>query len=478
MIEFFRFSWVARSLITFILGICVLTQTLGIIFNFYRRRETTFRVFENLHEVSILCEIMVFSILYGQFINSYKNGFLVPSGYENIRIGIFALVSILALIVSGFNRTFMPFIIIPATAISLPFLEKLMGAAYPWLYIGALVFFLGRSIWISIFSVNRIKTSISALSVIHAVDTLHTGVLFSEDNGYTLLSNYQMQNFMLATTGKVFRNSIEFYNFLLSGKCESRYEKAELDGQTVYLLPDRSAWMITKSSISLGLKSYIHISVADVSEVWALTSELQLQNQELSYKSKELKKTIANLHILSEEKEIENAKMRAHDILGQRLTVLLSTIQNANNLDHDLLTKLSKGLLEEIKADQVEADPYHEVKNIQQIFTAIGVDIKFEGLLPDNSQQAGLCVDIIREGSTNAVRHGFATQINIQGESKENTFKLTINNNGYTRTSPITPGSGIRVMKKRVGAQGGTFDILYEPLFTIYVVLPGCGKYE
>ena len=53
------------------------------------------------------------------------------------------------------------------------------------------------------------------------------------------------------------------------------------------------------------------------------------------HKSNELKKTIANLHILSKEWEIENAKMRAHDSLGQRLTVLIRTIQNKHNLDYD-----------------------------------------------------------------------------------------------------------------------------------------------
>ncbi len=311
------------------------------------------------------------------------------------------------------------------------------------------------------------------MSVIQAIDTLHTGVLFSEDDGTILLSNHQMQNLMIAITGKIFRNAVSFYDVLASDRYESRYKKAALDGHIVYLLPDETAWMFTKTEILFRMKKYIHISVADVSELWALTAKLQRQNQELRQKSDELMETIANLHVLSKEWEIENARMRAHDILGQRLTVLLHTIQNDHNLDYELLTSLSKGLLDELKANKSETGPYDELESIQRIFAAIGVDIQFEGQLPDNTQQASLFVDIIRESSTNAVRHGFASQINIHAEPKEDAYKLIITNNGHTTSAPLASGSGIETMRKKVGAQGGNLDIYHHPLFTLSVVLPG-----
>jgi signal transduction histidine kinase len=165
--------------------------------------------------------------------------------------------------------------------------------------------------------------------------------------------------------------------------------------------------------------------------------------------------------------------MRTHDILGQRLTVLLHTIQNDRDLDYELLTSLSKGLLDELKAEQRETRPYDELKSIQQIFAAIGVNIHFEGQLPDNARQACLFVDIIREGSTNAVRHGFATQINIKSQPIQNAFTLTINNNGYIPNVPIRPGSGIGIMRKKVNTLGGNLDINHFPLFTLSVILPG-----
>jgi len=478
MIEFFAFSWGIRILITFILGICVLTQTLALVLNFYRRSLTVPGVFENTFEIFILGEIIVFSLLHGQVISGYENGFVVASGYETIRIFIFVLTLILAIVLAMLMEIWLPLSVIPAAMISLPIIEYVMGSAFPWLFITALIFFQIRSIKICVDSIISIRTNISALSVTNAVDTLHTGVLFSENDGHILLCNRQMQKLMLAIAGKVFRNSIQFYEELISDKYESRYKKEELDGQLVYLLPDGTAWMFTKTDILFRMKNYIHISVADVSELWSLTAQLQIQDQKLRHKSNELKETIANLHTLSKQSELENAKMRAHDILGQRLTVLLHTIQAEHHLDYDLITSLSKGLLEELKAKKSEMAPEDELKNIQQVFAAIGVEINFEGQFPINIQQACLLVDIIREGSINAVRHGFATQINIKATLVKNAYNLTITNNGHTTTTPIKPGSGIGVMKKKVDAQGGNLDIIHHPIFTLSVVLPGGELYE
>ncbi|MDD4729698.1 MAG: hypothetical protein PHN55_13235, partial [Dysgonamonadaceae bacterium] len=265
MIEFFTFSEANRIVITFILGICALTQTLAIVLNFYRRSLTAPRAFESLFEISILFEILIFSFLHGQVVNGYINGFVVAAGYENIRIAVFIMIMILVLVVCIFTRRIAPLSVVPASVISLPIVENLLGRAFPWFFVAVLIFFLIRSIKICITSVIAINTRISASSVMHAIDTLHTGVLFCENDGYTLLSNYQMQKLMIAITGRIFRNAIQFYEMLVSDQYESRYKKAELDGQMIYLLPDGTAWMFTKTDIPFRMKNYVHISVADVS---------------------------------------------------------------------------------------------------------------------------------------------------------------------------------------------------------------------
>jgi hypothetical protein len=221
MIEFYTASWVTRIFITFILGIGVLSQTLATVLNFYRHDQTTRRVFENLFEMFIVVEILIFSLLHGEVVNGYKNGILVPVGYENIRIAIFIIILILGIVVGFLNKTILPLGVITATSISLPFMEDVLGSAFPWGFVAILIFFLIRSIKVFVSSLIAIRTSISALSVIQAVNTLHTGVLFCESDGYTVLLNHQMQKLMLLITGQVFRDSLKFYKLLISDKFKS-----------------------------------------------------------------------------------------------------------------------------------------------------------------------------------------------------------------------------------------------------------------
>lgn len=477
MIEFFTFSWIIKIIIIFILGISVLIQALTLMLSIYRSSSTSPRILENLLEIFILIEILVLSMMLGQVMDAYKSGFVVPTGAESIRIIIFIVILILVLLISIFNKKLSAFSVIAATAVSLPIIESLLEKAYPWLFVTALLFLLIRGVKISLASIKVIKSNISILSVVYAVDNLQTGVLFSDNDGQIILSNYQMQKLMIAITGKIFRNSKEFYKVLLSDHYKERYKKAAIEGRVAYLLPNGTAWIFNKTDLLLRMKNYTHISATDVSDIWKLTEKLQLQAHELADKSDELKDRIANLHILSKEKEIENAKVRAHNILGQRLTVMLRIIQNEHKIDYDLLTCLSKGLLAELKAEQDKVEAYDELRSIQQIFAAIDVDISFEGKLPDNSHHASLFIDIIREGSTNAVRHGFATQIKIMVEKTEESHKLTIINNGHIPTNPIILGSGIGQMKTRVLEQGGSLEIRYQPLFRLSILLPGGDQY-
>lgn len=446
------------------------------VLNFYRQEQSQRRVFENLLEVFILFSIIIYALLHGQVVNGHKNGIIVPLGYENLRITIFLAILILVLVLYLFDENLKKPVVIVATLPLLPAMEKIPGTFFPCFFLGALIFFLVRSIKICISSLIKIKTSISALSIIHALDSLSTGILFCENDGYTILSNYQMQNLMFLLTGQVFRNSVKFYNTLLSDKNKSRYEKVELEGQLVYLLPDETAWMFTKTNIEFKNKNYIHISATDVSENWALTAKLQSQDQELRKKSYELKDTIANLQVLSKEKEIENAKMRAHDILGQRLSLLLRMIQNEEVLDYDLLKSLLKGLLNELKAENNDRSAFDELKSIQQIFKFIGVEINFKGQLPEDKREASLFLDIIRESSTNAVRHGLASQVNIESEKRKDSYNLRIINDGHTSKGPITQGSGLKRMRKRVESLGGGLEIIPYPQFRLLVSLPGGDK--
>lgn len=473
MIEFLSFSLNFRLVIVLLLGVCILTQTFALVVTYYRARIGKLPFFENLLEMSILLELVVFVVLYGQLMNGYKIGLVILSGYKILRITVFLSISVLAITVSYLKKTGLPLFALLAASITLPIIERALNARYPWVFIIALVLFLLRSVVICIRSIQSIRTTISALSVVQAIDTLNTGLLYSENNGRILLSNYKMQDLMISLTGKFYRNATAFFDYLVSPPTNSKFAQVELEGQMVCLLPDNTAWMFTKSDIIFHQKKYSHISASDVSEQWALTVELQQKHQVLKDGSNMLNQTIKNLHILCREKEIEHAKTRAHDVLGQRLSVMLRTIQNERDVNYDLLRSLSKGLLKELTTEERQINPDEQLKNIQAIFKEIGVDINVEGEFPKHDGTSGLFTDIIRESTTNAVRHGLATKVDIAIQQKDNEYHLIISNNGHTSTKTIAYGGGIQTIIRKVTTLGGKLEIKQHPTFKLSVIIPG-----
>lgn len=476
MIGLFKLSWMGAIFITFILGICVLAQTISIILMFYEKEKKLGQALKIFLEISILLELLLFSLLYGEIANGYRSGIVFSTGYSKSRIALFLIILILVLALNILNRRLSSAETLVLGLILVPGIENIMGRAFPWIFILVLLALLIRSIINSRQSLLAIRTGITALSVVNAIDTLPTGVLFCESDGYTILCNFQMQELIYLITGKVFRNSLEIYKLLISGEYKSNYKRIQLEGQSIYILPDYSAWIFKKTDIRIKRKNYLHISATNVSKNWEFTCKLQEQEAELEKKSQELKDTISNLQILSKEKEINKYKMKAHDILGQRLSILLRMIQDKDKLDYELLKNLSKGLLEELKSEDRETSPLEDLEKIQEVFSFIGVKIEFTGELPKDQVQGELILDIIREAATNAVRHGFAREINIEAKQTNDLYNLLIKNTGYTTRKEIVPGSGIKIMENKINENNGKLEIISYPDFILSVSIPGVDE--
>jgi signal transduction histidine kinase len=356
--------------------------------------------------------------------------------------------------------------------LTLPELEQLPGGAFTTLFLAALIFWLIRSVCAGMSRYKYIATNISALSVKNAVDSLFTGLMYYEENGFILLSNTRMQSLMTAITGRVRRNGRLFYRMLLNEEIEPGCRIASFEGHRVCLLHDDSAWMFTASVLFIRKKRYTQLTATDISERWKLTEELQSQNEELKQRQRELDDTIANLHILSHEQETQKARMRAHDILGERPSLLLRTVRSEQALDFTLLLSLSQGLMDEIKAVESALSPEDAFDILKREFETIGVEIVLDGELPGDGVKSLLFVEIIRESVTNAVRHGLATQVTVRIDESPAGLRMEITDNGRLLSDTITEGGGIRGMKEKIKPFGGVLSITTQPGIKLKVDLP------
>ena len=241
------------------------------------------------------------------------------------------------------------------------------------------------------------------------------------------------------------------------------------------ILTDGSAWMFTMTELPIKRKTYNQLTATDISERWKLTAELQEQNKNLSRRQEELTETIANLHVISRERETQKAKIRTHDILSERLTLLRNAILMEQKTDYALLRALSEGLIDELKTARSALPPQDEFDILQRTFAVIGVDIQFDGKLPADNEKGRLFIDIDREAISNAVRHGLATQVRISAEEHEGVCRMRITDNGHGASDTITEGDGIAGMRRRLAQWGGELAVSTKPRFALTVTIPSEG---
>ena len=473
MAYFYTWPRVVTYIITITFALCVLLQTLATVISFHRYPRNRTQVLETLLELSVLFQIFACSLLHGQAVLGYADNIIAPTGYGTLRIVIYIMIVLLSIAVIISSRNLKPLFIIAAASLTLPVSERLTGNIFAYLYIAAIFFWLIRSVFVGLSRYRENNKSLSSLSIKSAIYSMNTGIMFCEHDGYTLLSNEQMQRLMLAITGKVQRNGKIFFSLLTLGDINPECRITWFEEQNVCLLPDGSAWIFNLTELLIKRKKYIQLTATDISERWKLTAELQPQSEELQRRQKELSEAIKNLHILSREKETQRAKMRAHDILGERLTIMLRTVRSEQEPDYVLLRNLSQGLIDELRAVGSAPSPQDELDILKQTFEAIGVEILFSGKLPEDSGKGSLFADIAREAVTNAVRHGLATQVYIHMDDSDGDYHLRITDNGHPPLENITEGGGLSGMRKKVEPFKGTVTITVSPRFILTVYLPG-----
>ena len=474
--EFYTWRLGEHSLLSVLLILCVLAETPAMVMSRYRRPRSRVRVFENLLEVFILLHIIVLSLLQGRAIHAHFVGILYRAGYEGLRyvsVGVAVLTVLCACIVTAHTKKARLLPVIAFACLTAPAIEAAAGGVFAWLYVAALLFWLLRGVRVSILRYREINTGISSVSVKQTIDSMHTGVLFSALDGYILLLNERMTELMSALAGNARRNANRFYEALVSGEVNDGCSGAEYNGQVVCRLPDMTTWVFVKTELRIRNKTYIQLTADDITERWALTEQLRQQEAQLKLRSGELRDMIANLNILSREEELHNTRLRAHDILGGWLTMLLHTIRNGQELDLDMLRSQSQNLPHSLKTGQSAASPQDRLDSLQRSFETIGVRIQLDGELPGDGIKGRLLMDVIGEGAINAVRHGFALEVYVRIERINAGWRLEVTDNGRPPAKPIIEGGGISGLRKKIEPQGGELMINADPRFVLSVFLPG-----
>lgn len=466
MLEFYRLPEFIRVTASVLAVASVVTLSAGAFYSAVRRRslEALLLALMTLHAVLLIYLIAQVQLGAG-------DGFIVSSGVRALRYASFAATAVIAAAVALGRKAASPLLAILPALITLPISETVSGSLFPMSFCLALLIDIAFSATVIAAARREISTSLSAASVKQAIDALHTGIMFCEPSGYILLINRRMLSLMQTLTGETMRDGKKFYERLCAGECKHGCAGLRLDDNAAYRLPDSSVWMFSFAPVSSGGREYIQLTASDVSERWRMTEELEAQQIALLARSGELRDATENIHELCREEEALRMKSRFHDVLGHRVALLLRALRENKEPDETLLSDLSLEVESE-PAGGAAAESKKRIDTLQSALLGVGVELSITGELPEDAGLSSLAADIITEGSTNAVRHGFPSRVDVLLESSSGAFSVTITNNGTPPKGEIREGGGLLGMRRRLQALGGSLATAASPRFVLTARVP------
>ena len=291
------------------------------------------------------------------------------------------------------------------------------------------------------------KETITDFSIKKVIDECEFGILVLKGKGIKLINNKMYEildklNIKKDYVTNIIRQSIDQLDKNYCVKVEDKY----------YVFVINNNEIIT----------------FDITEVYELHQKLNEQNKKLKENNKKILLSIDNIEELEKEKNLLKLKNKYHDILGQNLSILQQYL-NRENISQENFEEI-KFMIQKMFIDIEDTDDTNtNLENLIKIHKKNGTDIIIDGKLPQNKETAKVFFEIIREATTNAIRHAGSSKVfvNIK-ETLEETYMI-ITNDGRKPNEFITENQGIKDMRRKVKKLGGMFYISTVPEFSINI---------
>lgn len=206
----------------------------------------------------------------------------------------------------------------------------------------------------------------------------------------------------------------------------------------------------------------------DITEVYKLHQKLNEQNKKLKENNKKILLSIDNIEELEKEKNLLKLKNKYHDILGQNLSILQQYL-NRENITQENFEEI-KFMIQKMFIDIEDTDDTNaNLENLIKIHKKNGTDIIIDGKLPQNKEIAKVFFEIIREATTNAIRHAGSSKVFVNIKETLEEIYMIITNDGRKPNEFITENQGIKDMRRKVKKLGGMFYISTVPEFSVNI---------
>lgn len=226
--------------------------------------------------------------------------------------------------------------------------------------------------------------------------------------------------------------------------------------------------------ISIEEKHYLfiinknEITSFDITKEYRLKKQLDELNKKIELNNTELVASIENIENLEKEKNLLKIKNKYHDLLGQNLSVLQQYL-NKKEISQENFDEI-KFMIQKMFIDIEDTeDSNTNLQNLIKIHQKNGTEIHLKGKLPENEKQAKVFFEIIREATTNAIKHAGSSKIFVEIKETLEEIYMIITNDGKKPNEFITENEGIKGMRRKVEEINGYFYVSTVPQFSVNV---------
>lgn len=307
----------------------------------------------------------------------------------------------------------------------------------------------------------RRERELNYASIKEAIDRLPGGLMFYEQNGFIRLINRRMRALMAKIAGPSIHSGLAFWDALRAGSQADRPVIRQVDGRI---------WRFICRPIAMRRRVLHGLRAVDVTELWKRHRTLDQKRAEISLRNEALEMLIANMEKVRLAQEAGRAWRRVHDVIGLRVSLLQRALREDLRPDIDVLLPLMETILEEIREGGRQSSDII-LSEVLNTFSAIGVQVHMEGVLPSDPDATYVFVTAIREGAVNAVRHARAKHVFIHLDAAEGFRTLRIENDGDA-PERVIEGDGLTAVRENAESIGGQMRVCAQPRFALELFLP------
>ena len=391
---------------------------------------------------------------------SLQHGDISLGRYNTARyiVGLLALSSIFW----GIQTKITGALLAVTVAISLPYIDNhvfcVLTALVLW---GLRIYFVFRRIR------ELHQEQITSSAIKEAMDYLPIGMLFAYDNGEIFLANVAGLRYMYGCFHRYFGDITALWNASVEYPHSQCLEKKILGKDLFIRLNASCSLLLSLTELATPHGKIRQMLIRNVTEEDHDNLQLTKQNAALKASGVELKNMLKNLEIVTRQQVATQMRFYIHDLMGQRLTLLQQLLYDEKNLDYKKILNILDEVSSDMRTAKVET-PDHKLTRILTTYQDIGIDVQVKGTLPEEKNIAETFVAIIREGITNAIRHGHCSRVNVSLLSKEDKYILNIADNGISSAKKLVFGTGLTGITNRLEQINGILETETKPVFTLH----------